>query len=172
MNNTNKEIIRRLLKNATLTFKYDTTVKNGGWCCIGLYGSNPLYIDNEFAKYLVNMNWVDLVGGNEYYNEEEFMASEKLKSNIVNVIYSIGDTVEYWHVYNGRKKGVITQEGDPLGLNVLMDWVTNVQYPVEKVVVGRTRKVLTEKTVPWKNIEYDQRKSETYAEWLKDGNGY
>lgn len=146
-----KNIIRRLLNGAILSvFRRDK--ENPCW--IGYGGKKPETVESDFAKYLINFEWVELDGGNEYYEEEDYRKSEKLFNKVKTLIYSVGDTVKYKHAFDGTKNGVITTELNPLGTKVRIGGVLNIAYEVEYCVLSRTRMVLTEKTLIESEVEY------------------
>lgn len=142
MNEINKNVIRRLLRGATLTLLYKENK-----CVIGYFGKNPLDIEVKLAKYLIDMECVELDSGNDHYQEENYLASEKLKGLVWEMGFMLGDTVEFEHLIFGRRKGVITEECDPLGLNVCIGGVNNIRYFTGKSLYGKVRTVLTEKKI-------------------------
>lgn len=137
MTEKNRNAIGRLLRGATLTFLYKEHR-----CVIGHFGKNPIDADIELSKYLVNERFVDLDSGNEHYQEENYVASDKLKEVIWEMSFSLGDTVNYEQAFAGTRKGIITEECDPLGLRVR---IGGVKYYTRTSLRGTTRMVLTEK---------------------------
>jgi hypothetical protein len=166
MTRKDREAIRRLIKGDHLTSIYKT---EGGRTIeeyfVGYNGNSPLRMNNRLAQHLIRLEYVEDVAYNDIYhsdnqNQIDYILSTKVEKcgYVLEEItkYSLGDTVEYNHLYYGKGKGVITEQLDAIGTSVCLNGITNRQFLALSSLNGITRMVLIEKKI--KNREADNTK--------------
>lgn len=170
MTNTEREIVRRLIKGDLLTSvaKSDGSYTYRTEFFVGIGGNSPLRVNTRFAEGLIRLDVVVQISGNVSHLED--VCDYSLLDNYANSLlqaskYSLGDTVEYKllnaGVVMGTDKGVITEMVDPIGFKVKVNGVTNYEYSASGMI-GITRMVLIEKIIKKREIKREIQKQTGY----------